>query len=37
VSALCEEADPAAALRAVKGERIGDLDGIVAKDSRHNY
>ena len=30
VSALCEEADPAAALRSVKGERIGDLDGILA-------
>ena len=29
VSALCEEADPAAALRDVKGERIGDLDGIL--------
>ncbi len=30
VSALCEEGDPVAALRDVKGERIGDLDGIVA-------
>jgi fumarylacetoacetate (FAA) hydrolase family protein len=30
VSALCEEADPAAALRAVRGERIGDLDAILA-------
>ena len=30
VSALCEESDPAAALRAVKGESLGDLDGIVA-------
>jgi fumarylacetoacetate (FAA) hydrolase family protein len=30
VSALCEESDPAAALRDVKGERIGDLDGILA-------
>ncbi|MCC8942690.1 fumarylacetoacetate hydrolase family protein [Bradyrhizobium sp. Arg68] len=30
VSALCEEADPAAALRATKGERIGDLAAILA-------
>jgi len=30
VSALCEEDDPAAALRDIKGERIGDLDGILA-------
>ena len=30
VSALCEEANPADALRAAKGERIGDLDAIVA-------
>jgi fumarylacetoacetate (FAA) hydrolase family protein len=30
VSALCEEGDPSAALRGVKGERIGDLDGILA-------
>jgi fumarylacetoacetate (FAA) hydrolase family protein len=30
VSALCEQGDPAAALRSVKGERIGDLDGILA-------
>jgi fumarylacetoacetate (FAA) hydrolase family protein len=30
VSALCEEPDPAAALRGAKGERIGDLDGIIA-------
>jgi fumarylacetoacetate (FAA) hydrolase family protein len=30
VSALCEEADPAAALRSAKGERIGDLDAILA-------
>jgi fumarylacetoacetate (FAA) hydrolase family protein len=30
VSALCEEHDPAASLRAVKGERIGDLDSILA-------
>jgi fumarylacetoacetate (FAA) hydrolase family protein len=29
VSVLCEEDDPAAALRGVKGERIGDLEGIV--------
>ncbi|QPF86703.1 fumarylacetoacetate hydrolase family protein [Bradyrhizobium genosp. L] len=37
VSALCEEADPAAALRATRGERIGDLAGILANtppDSR---
>jgi fumarylacetoacetate (FAA) hydrolase family protein len=30
VSALCEENDPAAALRSVAGERIGDLAGILA-------
>jgi fumarylacetoacetate (FAA) hydrolase family protein len=30
VSALCEEHDPAAALRTVRGERIDDLDGILA-------
>ena len=30
VSALCEEDDPAAALRSVKGERIGDIEGILA-------
>jgi fumarylacetoacetate (FAA) hydrolase family protein len=30
VSALCEQDDPAAALRSAKGERIGDLDGILA-------
>jgi fumarylacetoacetate (FAA) hydrolase family protein len=30
VSALCEEGDPAAALRAVKGEPLGDLDSIMA-------
>jgi fumarylacetoacetate (FAA) hydrolase family protein len=30
VSALCEQRDPAAALRDVKSERIGDLDGILA-------
>ena len=30
VSALCEESDPAGALRGVKGERIGDLDAILA-------
>jgi fumarylacetoacetate (FAA) hydrolase family protein len=29
VSALCEQGDPAAALRDVRGERIGDLDGIL--------
>jgi fumarylacetoacetate (FAA) hydrolase family protein len=29
VSALCEEDDPAAALRSVKGERIGDIEGIL--------
>ncbi len=30
VSALCEEDDPATALRATKGERIGDLEAIAA-------
>ena len=30
VSALCEEDDPASALRGVEGERIGDLDDIAA-------
>jgi fumarylacetoacetate (FAA) hydrolase family protein len=30
VSALCEEQDPAAALRSVLGERIGDLDSLAA-------
>jgi fumarylacetoacetate (FAA) hydrolase family protein len=30
VSALCEEEDPAAALRAFKGERIGDLESLAA-------
>ena len=30
VSALCEEADPAAALRATRGERIGDFETILA-------
>src|SRR6516165_6616658 len=30
VSALAEENDPTAALRATKGERVGDLDGLVA-------
>jgi fumarylacetoacetate (FAA) hydrolase family protein len=30
VSALCEQEDPAAALQAAKGTRIGDLDGILA-------
>jgi fumarylacetoacetate (FAA) hydrolase family protein len=30
VSTLCEEGDPATALRGVEGERIGDLDGILA-------
>jgi fumarylacetoacetate (FAA) hydrolase family protein len=30
VSALCEGEDPAAALRGVKGERIGDLDSLAA-------
>jgi fumarylacetoacetate (FAA) hydrolase family protein len=29
-SALCEEHDPAASLRAAKGERIGDLDHLLA-------
>ena len=30
ISALCEEDDPAQALREAKGERIGELDGILA-------
>src|SRR5438874_8400695 len=30
VSALCEDADPAAALQAAKGTRIGDLESILA-------
>jgi len=30
VSALCEQEDPAAALQAVKGTRIGDLDSVLA-------
>ncbi|WP_338831383.1 fumarylacetoacetate hydrolase family protein [Bradyrhizobium sp. 27S5] len=30
VSALCEESDPAAALRTTKGERLGDFDAILA-------
>jgi fumarylacetoacetate (FAA) hydrolase family protein len=30
VSALCEEENPASALRAIRGERIGDLDNILA-------
>ena len=30
VSALCEEGDPAGALASAKGERIGDLDSILA-------
>jgi len=30
VSALCEADDPAETLRAAKGERIGDLEGILA-------
>jgi fumarylacetoacetate (FAA) hydrolase family protein len=30
VSALCEQEDPAQALRAIRGERIGDLDSILA-------
>jgi fumarylacetoacetate (FAA) hydrolase family protein len=30
ISALCEEDDPAEALRGAKGERIGDLDTIAA-------
>jgi fumarylacetoacetate (FAA) hydrolase family protein len=39
VSALCEADDPAQALRAAKGERIGDLQGILANtppDRRNN-
>src|SRR5690349_2846338 len=30
VSALCEENDPAQSLRAVKGERIGGIDDLLA-------
>jgi fumarylacetoacetate (FAA) hydrolase family protein len=30
VSALCEQEDPAQALRAIRGERIGDLESILA-------
>ncbi len=30
VSALCEEENPAATLRAIKGERIGDLESLAA-------
>ncbi|GLR84335.1 fumarylacetoacetate hydrolase family protein [Bradyrhizobium iriomotense] len=30
ISALCEEADPAKAVRETKGERIGDLEAIAA-------
>jgi fumarylacetoacetate (FAA) hydrolase family protein len=30
VSALCEEEDPAATLRGIEGERIGDLDSLAA-------
>jgi fumarylacetoacetate (FAA) hydrolase family protein len=30
VSALCEQEEPARALRGIPGERIGDLDGILA-------
>jgi fumarylacetoacetate (FAA) hydrolase family protein len=30
MSALCEQEDPAQALRAIRGERIGDLDSILA-------
>ena len=30
VSALCEEENPAAALRGIKGERIGDLESLAA-------
>ncbi len=36
VSALCEEKDPAAALRGIKGERIGDLDSLAANSSRRS-
>jgi fumarylacetoacetate (FAA) hydrolase family protein len=36
VSALCEESDPAAALGNVKGERIGDLDAILANTPPDN-
>jgi fumarylacetoacetate (FAA) hydrolase family protein len=30
ISALCEEDDPAQALRGAKGERVGELDGVLA-------
>jgi fumarylacetoacetate (FAA) hydrolase family protein len=33
ISALCEEDDPATALGATRGERIGDLEAIVANTS----
>jgi fumarylacetoacetate (FAA) hydrolase family protein len=33
---LCEAADPAGALRAASGERIGDLDGIIANAPAHH-
>jgi fumarylacetoacetate (FAA) hydrolase family protein len=36
VSALCEESDPAGALHGVKGERIGDLDAILANTPPDN-
>jgi len=36
VSALCEESDPASALRGAKGERVGDLDGILANTPPDN-
>jgi fumarylacetoacetate (FAA) hydrolase family protein len=36
VSALCEQDDPAKALRAAKGERIGDLETILANTPPDN-
>ena len=36
VSALCEQDDPARALRAAKGERIGDLETILANTPPDN-
>jgi fumarylacetoacetate (FAA) hydrolase family protein len=36
ISALCEESDPATALLGAKGERIGDLDSILANTPPDN-
>ncbi len=36
VTALCEQDDPASRLRAIKGERIGDLDAILANTPPDN-